>query len=114
MSRFAEIMNGVALPALFRMFGDLATHRNAAADETSTRVMLRNELAPVGQYGERMEPRMTLGVAKTVGALVGDTFELPNLPTEDDPDPDPTVWRAVQLLADDGYLQTFAVLEETP
>jgi hypothetical protein len=109
MSRFADLMNAVGLPAIFRVFGDAAVHINAAAAETPTPVYLRAELAAVGQYGERMESRMTLGVAKAVGAIVGDVFEVPNAPTEDDADPDPTRWRAAQLLADDGYLQTFAV-----
>jgi hypothetical protein len=109
MSRFADLMNNVGLPAIFRVFGDAGVHVNAEDDETPTRVYLRAELAAVGQYGERMESRMTLGVAKTLGAAVGDVFEVPNPPTEDDADPDPTRWRAAQLLTDDGYLQTFAV-----
>jgi hypothetical protein len=109
MSRFADLMNNVGLPALFRVFGDPAVHINADGDENPVTVYLRAELAAVGQYGERMESRMTLGVAKSVGAAVGDVFEAPTAPTEDDADPDPTRWRAAQLLADDGYLQTFAV-----
>ena len=72
--------------------------------------MLQTELAPVGEYGERMEQRMTLELAKSHVAAIGDTFSVENDPTEDDPAPDPTVWQATQLLADDGYLQRFAVL----
>jgi hypothetical protein len=112
-SLFDGIMRDAAVPALETVFGIAATRIDADDEETALTVMLQTELAPVGEYGERMESRMTLELAKIHGAAVGDKFAVAVDPSEDDPDPDPTLWRAVQLLADDGYLQKFAVLQET-
>ena len=72
----------------------------AGATTSGITVMLQTELAAVGEYGERMEERMTLELAKSHGAAVGDVFTV-----------DGTDWQTTQLLADDGYLQRFAVLE---
>lgn len=109
-SLFDSIMTESAIPALETVFGVAALHVNADQDEAEVTVMRQTELAPVGEYGERMEERMTLELAKSYGAQVGDTFAIAVDPDEDDPDPDPIVWQATQLLADDGYLQKFAVL----
>lgn len=110
-SLFDSIMTDSAIPALETVFGVAALHTDAELDEHEVTVMLQTELAPVGEYGERMESRMTLEIAKSRAAAIGDTFAVANDPTEDDPEPDPTVWQTTQLLADDGYLQRFAVLE---
>jgi hypothetical protein len=112
-SLFDEIMRDSAIPALEAVSGIAAIRIDADAEETALIVMPQTELAPVGEYGERMESRMTLELAKSHGARVGDGFAIAVDPSEDDPDPDPILWRAVQLLADDGYLQKFAVLQET-
>lgn len=63
-------------------------------------VMMQTELVAVGEFGERMEERMTLELAKSHGALVGDVFAV-----------DGTNWQTTQLLTDDGYLQKFAVIK---
>jgi hypothetical protein len=95
------------------VFGIAATHTNSDGDETAVTVMLQMELAPTGEFGERMEERMTLELAKSHGAAIGDTFSIENDATTDDTSPDPTVWQATQLLTDDGYLRKFAVIEST-
>jgi hypothetical protein len=110
-SLFDAIMRDSAIPALETVFGIAATQTNAEADEVAVTVMLGEELAPVGEYGERMELRETLEIAASSGALVGQTFAVAGTPTEDDPLPDDTVYTATQLLADDGYLRKFAVLK---
>lgn len=110
-SLFDAIMTESAIPALEEVFGIAATHTNAEGDESAVTVLRQTELAPVGEFGERMEERTTLELAKRHAAAIGDTFSIENDPTDDDPDPDPTVWQATQLLADDGYLQKFAVIE---
>jgi len=110
-SLFDAIMAESTIPALETVFGIPATHTNADGDETALTVMLQMELAPTGDFGERMEERKTLELAKSHGAAIGDTFSIENAATDDDPLPDPTVWRATQLMADDGYLQKFAVIE---
>ena len=112
-SLFDGIMAESLIPALETVFGIPATFFSADDDEVPVTVMLGEELAPVGDYGERMELRMTLELAKSHGARVGDGFAIAVDPIEDDPDPDPILWRAVQILTDDGYLQKFAVLQET-
>lgn len=110
-SLFDSIMTASAIPALETVFGVAALHTDAEQDEREVTVMLQAELMAVGEYGERMESRMTLELAKSHAAAINDTFAIANDPTDDDPEPDPTVWQATQLLADDGYLQRFAVLE---
>ena len=101
-STFDDLMTDVAIPALQSVFGIAATHTDGNGTETAVTIMLTTELAPVGEYGERMESRSTLEVPVSYGAVVGDTFTV----TDGDTD---TVWQAVQLLRDDGLLRTFAV-----
>jgi len=98
-SLFDEIMRDAAIPALEAVFGVAATHVGASG-ETAVTVLRQTDLAAVGEYGERMEERTTLELAKSWGARVGDSFELEG----------PTIYRAAQLMADDGYLRKFAVL----
>ena len=112
-SLFDTIMTESAIPTIEEVFGIAATHTNSDGDETELTVMLQMELAPTGEFGERMEERMTLELAKSHGAAIGDTFSIENDATTDDPYPDPTVWQTTQLLADDNYLQKFAVIEAT-
>ena len=95
-------MTASAIPALEPVFGVAATHVAADGGEAAVTVMPQTELAAVGEYGERMEERMTLELAKSHGAAVGDVFTV-----------DGTDWQTTQLLADDGYLQRFAVLDVT-
>jgi hypothetical protein len=104
-----RIMRQTAIPALLTQFGIPATHVNRDGDETVVTVILGTELAAVGDYGERMEPRTTLQLPTTSGAQVGDQFHIAGDVTDDDPFPDDGVWSAVQLIADDGYFRTFAV-----
>jgi len=98
-SLFDEIMRESAIPALETVFGVAATHVGASG-ATAVTVMRQTELAAVGEYGERMEERTTLELAKSRGARVGDSFALEG----------PLIYRATQLLTDDGYLQKFAAL----
>lgn len=101
-STFDDLMTGVAIPALQTVFGIAATHTDGDSTETAVTIMLNTELAPVGEYGERMEARSTIEVPVSYGAVVGDTFTVAG-------DESDTVWQAVQLLRDDGLLRTFAV-----
>jgi hypothetical protein len=88
-------------------------HTNSESDEFLVTVILTKQTEPFGDYGERAESRTLLDCATTDGASVGDTWTIENAPTDDDPDPDPTLWRADQLLSDDGILQRYAVREVT-
>ena len=112
-SLFDSIMTESAIPAIETVFGIAAMHTNSDGDEVAVTVMLQMELAPTGEFGERMEERMTLELAKSHGAAIGNTFSIENDATTDDPSPDPTIWQTTQLLTDDGYLQKFAVIEAT-
>lgn len=96
------------LPAMLDILGVPAVHL-VAGDEVPVQVILRSELAAVGDYGERMETRWKLDILATSGAQVGDTFLITPAPTVDDPEPDPVTWTATQLLADDGLFRQLAV-----
>ena len=110
-SLFDTIMRETAIPVLEEVFGIAATHTNSEGDEIKVTIILQSELLPTGEFGERMEMRHTLELDKSLAAAIGDTFSIENDPTEDDPAPDPTIWKITQLIADDGYMQKFAVIE---
>lgn len=82
---------------LLNTFGAPATLTHA---ETTTPVMavLESAVAPVGDYGERMESRYTITMLRTSGAVIGDTVTLNG-----------TAWHLAQLLDDDGFTVKFAV-----
>lgn len=95
---------------LLTVWGAEALHTAVAtSDESTVRIVLETELVAVGEVGERMEPRPTLEVLASTGAVVGDTFTVAGTVTVDDPLPDDVVWTAVQLISDDGYTRKFAV-----
>ena len=112
-SFFDAIMRDTAIPALENVFGIAATHTNSYGDEIAVTIILQSELVPTGEFGERMEMRYTVQLDKALAASIGDTFSVENDPTDEDTNPDPTLWQATQLLTDDGYLQKFAVIEAT-
>ena len=112
-SAFDGIMTQSGIPALLRILGIPAVHTTADLDDVAVTIILKTEAAPVGEYGERMEPRTTVQIPSASGAVVGDSFTVAGDPTEDDPEPDDVVWTAVQLLSDDGYLRRFAVRSAT-
>jgi hypothetical protein len=98
---------GVAVD-LLATFGRPVTHTNSDGDEATVQAVIETRLEPVGDWGERMETRTTIQVLKTSGVAVNDTFSEAGTVTADDPYPDDVVWQAVQALADDGYVLTFA------
>lgn len=75
---------------------------NDGISTTGIIVMMQMELIAIGEFGERMEERQTVELAKSHGANVGDTFII-----------DEKTYEATQLLNDDNYLQKFAVIEIT-
>lgn len=72
---------------------------SAGVSTAGVTVLQGMELLATGELGERMEERRTLELAASHQAAVGDTFVV-----------DCTTWQATQLVADDGYLQRFAVM----
>jgi hypothetical protein len=112
MSTFADLMTGVAVPALQDVFGDDMTHTNSEGDEATVVGMLETNYGPVGEFGERMEPRTTITVAKSDGVAVGDTLHYAGTVTDDDPYPDDVVWTMTQIIEDDGYLVRFAARQQ--
>lgn len=109
-STFDDLMTGVAIPAIENVFGVSAVHTNTDDEEATITVILGSELVAVGDYGECMEPRTTIEIAKAHGVAIGDTITIDNDPTEDDADPEPTIWQTTQMMSDDGYMQKFAVI----
>lgn len=82
---------------LLDTFGAPATLTHVLTS-TPTRAILELAMAPVGEYGERMETRHTMTLLRTSGAAVGDTVTL-----------SATTWHLAQLLDDDGFTLKFAV-----
>lgn len=78
-------------------FGAPATLTHALVS-TPVRAILESTVAPVGDYGERMESRNTITLLRASGAVVGDTVTL-----------SATTWHLAQLIDDDGFTLKFAV-----
>lgn len=108
-----RIWQNVGNPALLRVFGVPAVHTNSDDDETSVTVILRSEFVAVGEFGERMEQRMTIQCETSVGAAIGDTFSITPDPTDDAPIPNPMIYRIAQLISESGLFRTFAVQQES-
>ena len=62
------------------------------------RVVLTQDLEPVGEYGTRMETRYVMTMATQSGGQVGDIVSI-----------DGVSWLLGQLLTDDGFIQTYSV-----
>jgi hypothetical protein len=108
-SFFDGVMRESVIPALETAFGIPMTHTNAEGDETPLVALLDTAWAPVGEFGERMEARWTVEMAKSAGVQVGDTLSHAGAITEEDPDPDDVIWMLTQVIRDDGYTVQFAV-----
>lgn len=100
MSRLDDIMATRGMPALRRVLGDDATYTQAGGDPVATWAIINRGSALVGQYGERLENRITA-----------------QLPKADAPDPQPgdslTVgsknYRIDQFVNDDGLFVEVAI-----
>ena len=108
-SLFEDVMRDTGIPIISEVFGGPALHTNSDGDEGPVTVLFGQQIVPVGEFGERAELQMTLAIAASSGARVGQTFAVAGDVTDDDPYPDDVVWIAAQLLNDDGYFRTFAV-----
>lgn len=113
MSSAFDAAFAAAIPAFFGAYGVSATHTNSESDEFAVTVILTKQTDPVGEYGERMESRTQIDVAVTDGASVGDTWTIEQAATANDPYPDPIIWRADQLISDDGIMQRYSVRQVT-
>jgi hypothetical protein len=114
-STFDTLMSTVAIPAIMGVFAVDVTHTNSDTDEATVQAIFETAYAPVGisDYGERMEQRTTVTLAKSTGAVVTDTLTYAGTVTDDDPYPDDVVWSLAQLISDDGYLMQFAIRQVT-
>lgn len=108
-----RVWQTAGIPALLRAFGIPALHTHGAQPAVAITVIPRLEAVAVGDFGERMESRMTIQCAVSTGATVGDTFSITPDPTVDNPTPTPMIWRAAQLIADNGLMRTFAVIQDS-
>lgn len=75
-------------------------------DEVACQGILEAALVPVGEFGERMEPQHTITVLASLDAQIGDAFVQDGVAGI-------APWRAVQVVADDGYFRVFAVRSES-
>lgn len=108
-SLFDAVMRASGIPALETAFGVPMTHINDEGDEVAVTGILETAMVPVGDFGERMEPRTTITVAKSAAVAVGDTLSYAGEVTDEDPLPDDVVWTMAQIIEDDSYLVRFAV-----
>jgi len=105
MSRLDTIMQTIGMPALRRNLGDAAVYTPAFAppaepQPVTTWAILNRSSAPVGEFGERMENRLTAQLPKT-----------------DVPDPQPgdsltvggKTYRIDQTVNDDGLFVKVAI-----
>lgn len=100
MSRFDQIMQTVGMPAFRRTLGDAATYTPAGGAPVATWAMLDRGSDMAGQYGERLENRLTAQLPKT-----------------DVPEPQPgdaltvgaTAYSIGQTVSDDGLFVTVAI-----
>lgn len=76
MSQFDDLMAGAGLPAFRRVLGDDATYTPVAGDPVATWCIFRHDSDLVGQYGERLESRLTaqLPVADVPEPQPGDSL----------------------------------------
>ncbi len=76
MSLFDTIMATVGMPAIRRVLGDDATYTPVAGDPVATWCIFRHDSDLVGQYGERLESRLTaqLPVADVPEPQPGDSL----------------------------------------
>lgn len=104
-----------AMPTLLKLLGERNSTvlTNIDGDEIPTTVIIENELVAVGEYDERMERITTLECISADNATVGCLWTIEQDATDDDPYPDPVVWKAEQILEDDGITQKFLVRKTT-
>lgn len=97
-SRFAEIMNQTAVPAMMRVFGVAAIHTNSDSDVVLISAIIEYESVEIGEFSERIENQWTATVAKSTGVTINDTLTV-----------EADEWRITQLITDDGYMLKFAI-----
>lgn len=95
---------------LLMQFGRPATHTHGTGIGVEIQAVLDQSAEPAGEYGERVESRWTATVAKASGAVVGDTITYP----AENPSDDDVVWKLTQMIADDGFVQQFALRLNPP
>lgn len=59
MSQFDDLMASAGMPAFRRVLGDDATYTPAGGEPVATWCIFRHNSELVGQYGERLESRLT-------------------------------------------------------
>lgn len=91
------IFQSVATDLLLQFGRPVATGGGA-----TIQAVIEQSAEPVGDYGERVESRWTATVAKASGVAVGDTLIAGS-----------DTWKLTQLIADDGFVQKFAIRQVT-
>ena len=76
MSQFDDIMSGVGMPTLRRMFGDACTYTQVGGSPIETWCIVREAADLIGEYGERLERRTVaqLPVSAVSTPRPGDTL----------------------------------------
>lgn len=88
-------------PAILRTALSTAlTRTRVGAPDLTLRGILRTELAPVGEFGERMEQRHTLTVAASADLKIGDTV-FTAVPA--------ATWLVAQAQSNNGFIAVYAL-----
>lgn len=105
MSTFDDLFTA-ALPSVFGVFGDLATHVDASGNATEAMVIKEQIPEQFGEFGERVDPLWSIECPSSLGAIVGDTFYF-----SDGVNGAQTAWLAEQVMTKDAITVRFAVRE---
>lgn len=86
--------------ATLQGLGGPLTRTRVGAPDLTLRGILRTELAPVGEFGERMEQRHTLTVAASADLKIGDTV-FTAVPA--------ATWLVAQAQSNNGFIAVYAL-----
>jgi len=107
----AATFTGVA-QGLLQTFGREVRHEGA--EDTLIFAVIREAQDALALSDPFPQRQWTAQVAKSAGVAPGDTLTHAGVVTADDPDPDDVVWRAEEVLSDDGFVVTLAIRQVTP
>lgn len=111
MSSLIEDLIRDTIPALLAAFSEQSPvfFINNDGEESAVKVVIQNELMRSGEYEERVESVTTIECDARDNAQIGNIWTVEPSPTTDDPYPDSIIYRAEQIITDDGLTRKFLV-----
>ena len=99
---------------LLSVFGRPVLHSAGGGASATVLAVIREAQDALALSDPFPQRQWTARVAKSAGVAPGDTLTHAGVVTADDPDPDDVVWRAEEVLSDDGFVVTLAIRQVTP